>query len=38
VTAAARKAKAVAVLDGIADKDEREIIEGDIATLPCPRL
>ena len=28
------KAKAVAALDGIADKDEREIIEGDIATLP----
>jgi DNA-binding transcriptional MerR regulator len=24
----------VAALDGIADKDEREIIEGDIATLP----
>ena len=28
------RAKAVAALDGIADKDEREIIEGDIATLP----
>ena len=28
------KAKAVAALDGIADKDEREIIEGDIETLP----
>jgi DNA-binding transcriptional MerR regulator len=28
------KAKAVTALDGIADKDEREIIEGDIATLP----
>ena len=28
------KAKAVAALDGIADPDDREIIEGDIATLP----
>jgi hypothetical protein len=28
------KAKAVAALEGIADADEREIIEGDIATLP----
>jgi hypothetical protein len=28
------KAKAVAALDGIADKDEREIIASDIATLP----
>lgn len=32
--AAAWKAKAVAALDGIADPDEREIIENDIATLP----
>ena len=31
---AAWKAKAVAALDGIADADDREIIEGDIATLP----
>ena len=30
------KAKAVAALDGIADPDDREIIEGDIATLPIP--
>jgi hypothetical protein len=28
------KAKAVAALDGIADPDDREIIDGDIATLP----
>jgi DNA-binding transcriptional MerR regulator len=28
------KAKAQAALDGIADKDDREIIEGDLATLP----
>jgi DNA-binding transcriptional MerR regulator len=28
------KAKAVAALDGIADPDDREVIEGDIATLP----
>lgn len=28
------KAKATAALDGIADADDREIIEGDIATLP----
>lgn len=28
------KAKAVAALDGIADRDDREIVEGDIATLP----
>ena len=28
------KAKAVAALEGIADPDDREIIEGDIATLP----
>lgn len=34
--AAEWKAKAVAALDGIADPDDREIIEGDIATLPIP--
>jgi DNA-binding transcriptional MerR regulator len=28
------KAKATAALDGIADPDDREIIEGDLATLP----
>lgn len=28
------KAKATAALDGIADADDREIIEGDLATLP----
>jgi DNA-binding transcriptional MerR regulator len=28
------KAKAIAALDGIADPDDREVIEGDIATLP----
>ena len=28
------KARAVAALDGIADKDDREIVENDIATLP----
>jgi len=28
------KAKATAALDGIADDDDREIIEGDLATLP----
>jgi DNA-binding transcriptional MerR regulator len=28
------KAKASAALDGIAEKDDRDIIEGDIATLP----
>ena len=32
--AAAWKAKAVAALDAIADPDDREIVEGDIATLP----
>jgi len=31
---AAWKARATAALDGIADKDDREIIEGDLATLP----
>ena len=31
---AAWKAKAVAALDAIADADDREIVEGDIATLP----
>jgi len=31
---AAWKARAVDALDRIADKEEREIIEGDIATLP----
>jgi hypothetical protein len=28
------KARAVAALDGIADEDDREVIAGDIATLP----
>jgi hypothetical protein len=28
------KARAVAALDAIADPDDREIVEGDIATLP----
>ena len=28
------KAKAVAALDGIADPDDRDVIEGDLATLP----
>jgi DNA-binding transcriptional MerR regulator len=28
------KARAVEALDGIADRDDREIVEGDIATLP----
>jgi hypothetical protein len=28
------KAKAVAALDAIADPDDREIVEGDVATLP----
>jgi len=28
------KAKAAAALDGIADKDDREVIENDLATLP----
>ncbi len=32
--AAAWKAKAVAALDGIADQDDRDLIEGDLATLP----
>jgi DNA-binding transcriptional MerR regulator len=32
--AAAWKARAIAALDGIADADDREIIEGDLATLP----
>jgi DNA-binding transcriptional MerR regulator len=31
---AAWKARAVAALEGIADPDDREIIEGDLATLP----
>ncbi|MFL5669695.1 MAG: MerR family transcriptional regulator [Chloroflexota bacterium] len=31
---AAWKAKAIAALDGIADKDDRDLIEGDLATLP----
>jgi hypothetical protein len=30
------KAKAIAAIDGIADADDREIIAGDIATLPIP--
>ena len=28
------KARAAAALDGISDPDDREIIEGDLATLP----
>jgi DNA-binding transcriptional MerR regulator len=32
--AAAWKAKATAALDGIADQDDREVIENDLATLP----
>lgn len=31
---AAWKARATAALDGITDLDDREIIEGDLATLP----
>jgi len=31
---AAWKAKATAALDGIADRDDRDLIEGDLATLP----
>jgi len=31
---AAWKAKATAALDGIADKDDRDLVEGDLATLP----
>jgi DNA-binding transcriptional MerR regulator len=31
---AAWKARAVAALDGISDEDDREIVEGDLATLP----
>ena len=31
---AAWKARAVAALDGISDPDDREIVEGDLATLP----
>ena len=31
---AAWKAKATAALDGIADRDDREVIEGDLAALP----
>jgi DNA-binding transcriptional MerR regulator len=34
VQVAAWKAKATAALDGIADTDDRELIEGDLATLP----
>ena len=34
LAAADWKAKATAALDGIADVDDREIIEGDLATLP----
>ncbi len=33
-TAAGWKAKALAALDGIADPDDRELIAGDVATLP----
>jgi DNA-binding transcriptional MerR regulator len=32
--AEAWKARAIAALDGIADPDDRQIVEGDIATLP----
>jgi hypothetical protein len=35
IAAAEWKAKAVAALDGIADPAEREVIEGDLATLPA---
>jgi len=28
------KAKAIAALDGIADKDDRDVVENDLATLP----
>ena len=31
---AAWKAKATAALEGISDTDDRELIEGDLATLP----
>jgi hypothetical protein len=31
---AAWKAKATAALDAISDKDDRDLIEGDLATLP----
>ena len=31
---AAWKARATVALDGIADRDDRELIEGDLATLP----
>ena len=31
---AAWKAKSTDALDGIADKDDRDLIEGDLATLP----
>jgi len=34
VEVAAWKAKATAAMDGIADKDDRDLIEGDLATLP----
>lgn len=34
VEAAAWKARAMAALDGIGDPDDREIVEGDLATLP----
>jgi DNA-binding transcriptional MerR regulator len=34
VTAAGWKARATAALDGIADNDDREVIENDLATLP----
>lgn len=34
VAAADWKARATAALDGIADKDDREVIEGDLSTLP----
>ena len=34
VAAAEWKAKATAALDGIADNDDREVIENDLATLP----
>lgn len=34
LAAADWKARAIAALDGIADQDDRDLIEGDIATLP----
>lgn len=34
LAAADWKARAVAALDGIADQDDRDVVKGDIATLP----